>query len=496
MNFRRTSRLSMTISVVSIFFVALVCYAAYNHQGDTDSQNFRNVYPQAVGTKLDSCATCHTGGSYVSGEKTTTLGSCQWCHYTYGYDQHGKIEDTLNPYGLAYLSHGRSPAAITAIQDLDSDADGYSNKVEIAALRYPGDPKDDPTKIPAPFKVFMRSQLEAMPLHTQFLLMNASKSTDDYAEYTGVTIERLLKRLVLPSATGVKVASPDGFSQDHPFDYDPTLNVYHVKGTYPAATFYYEPQADVAQYPNPGPNYGWANYSAPSEAGRVNGDPIVNKDGLKMILAIKRDGQYLTPGVLNTGNKLDGEGPFRVVPPQKVPGPPDQRSTAAQKAPDGTDWVWPYNKDGDHNAGSSSRSVTTIRVDPLPEGTTDINLLEAGWPYIDEEKIVVYGAINPLENIKDQLTKLIADVGALPKKEFQIPREKLELKWKLEMARWFVAVDRYGWASWELEHVIQKMDGCAKSGHPDRCDWLRNCDTQATLYWAVNEVMVLLKILD
>ena len=45
-----------------------------------------------------------------------------------------------------------------------------------------------------------------------------------------------------------------------------------------------------------------------------------------MMLAFKRDGEYLTQGVLNLQNKLDGEGPFRVVPPQKIPGPPDQRT--------------------------------------------------------------------------------------------------------------------------------------------------------------------------
>ena len=150
---------------------------------------------------------------------------------------------------------------------------------------------------------------------------------------------------------------------------------------------------------------------------------------------------------------------------------------------------------GDHNAGFSSRSVTIMKVEPLPEGTTDIDLLDAGWDYIDQGKIVVYGAINPLENIKDQLTKLIADVKALPRREFQIPLEKAALEWKVEMARWLVTIGLHGWAYRELEQVIQKMDGCKNSGHPDRCDWLRNCDTQATLYWAVNDVMVLLKIL-
>jgi hypothetical protein len=36
---------------------------------------------------------------------------------------------------------------------------------------------------------------------------------------------------------------------------------------------------------------------------------------------MNRDGQYLTPGVLNHRNKLDGEWPFGAVSPQKVPGP-------------------------------------------------------------------------------------------------------------------------------------------------------------------------------
>ena len=87
------------------------------------------------------------------------------------------------------------------------------------------------------------------------------------------------------------------------------------------------------------------------------------------------------------------------MPPQKAPSPPDQSSNAADQ-----DVVWPYNYDWDHNAGSSSRTVTIIRVEPLPEGTTDIDVLEAGWKYVDEEKVVIYGAIedpnSPVPEIK------------------------------------------------------------------------------------------------
>jgi len=79
-----------------------------------------------------------------------SLGSCQWCHYSYGYDGSGNIVDTLNSYGKDYWLNGRDQAALAAIGGLDSDGDGYTNAVEIAAIRYPGNADDDPSKVPAP----------------------------------------------------------------------------------------------------------------------------------------------------------------------------------------------------------------------------------------------------------------------------------------------------------------------------------------------------------
>jgi hypothetical protein len=64
---------------------------------------------------------------------------------------------------------------------------------------------------------------------------------------------------------------------------------------------------------------GFAGHGQDHYACRENESVIVNPEGLKMLLAFKRDGEYLAPGVLNLQNKLDGEGPFRVVPPQKNP---------------------------------------------------------------------------------------------------------------------------------------------------------------------------------
>jgi len=148
-------------------------FSAYHHGGDTDSDTFRAVYQDTVGTKIDSCATCHSGGSYINKQgKTVTLGSCQGCHYKYGYDSSGDIDATMNTYGRDYRGAGRNAGALGAIAAWDSDGDGFTNAEEIVALRFPGNADGDPTKVSAPYRVFTRDELENLSSHTQFQLMN------------------------------------------------------------------------------------------------------------------------------------------------------------------------------------------------------------------------------------------------------------------------------------------------------------------------------------
>jgi len=368
---------------LSILLSAATAFAAYHHEGERDADKFLSAYPEKAGTKLDHCALCHSGGSYESKGKMVSLGSCQWCHYSYGYDGSGDIEDTMNDYGRDYKAYGRNAAAVRAIETLDSDSDGSTNLEEIEANSFPGNAADDPSLVAAPYRIYTRQQLEALGAHTQFLLMNTSRSGDFYAEYTGIPLADLLQDAgITAAATGITVYSPDGWAQYHPLNADPDPELYPVYGDYPAAVYHYHDQADTAN----NPKVGWCDYSAPSCTGRNNGDPI---GGLKMILAYQREGLYLDAGILNEDNKLDGEGPFRVVPPQKSPSPPDQSSRS-----DTQDVVWPYDYDWDHNAGASTRTVTIIKVEPLPAGTTDIDVLEAGWSYVDQEKIIIYGAID------------------------------------------------------------------------------------------------------
>lgn len=370
-------------AIFFIVFAASFVFSSYHHMGEKDSAEFLKAFPEKHNTKLDSCALCHTGGEYKNANNVTVnMGSCQWCHYIYGYEGKGNIKATLNPYGADYLNSGRNSDAVMSIASKDSDGDGYNNKAEIDAMRFPGNKEDDPLKKTAPSRTYTRTKLESLPGHTQLLLMSASKSEDYYAEYTGVTLETLLKDAgILESATGIRIYSPDGWSQYHPLYPDPDPALYHVYGDYPPAIYQYDQQADKAKG-------GWCDYSAGSDRGFSNNSPINVAGGLKLMLAYKRDGKNLDPGILSSTNRLDGEGPYRVIVPQKTTCPPDQPSTASNQ-----DLVWPYKSDWDHSAGSSTRTATIIKVEPLPEGTTDIDLLEAGWKYVDEGKIIIYGAI-------------------------------------------------------------------------------------------------------
>jgi hypothetical protein len=369
--------------IMLIFLTASAAFSGYHHMGEEDSAQFLKIYPDKAKTKLDSCGLCHSGGQYEKRPGMfVSLGSCQYCHLRYGYDGIGNIDDTLNPYGRDYLNNGRDEASIKAIDSKDSDGDGFTNRLEILAVRFPGSKNDDPTKKTAPSRVYIREQLEALPQHTQFILMNSSKSGDFYAEYKGVTLETLLNDVgILDSATGIRVYSPDGWSQYHPLEPDPDPSLYHVFGTYPSSVYQYNIQADKAKG-------GWCDYSSVSCAERKHNDPINVQGGLKLMLAYKHDNEDLTPGILSPDNKLDGEGPYRVIVPQKIPTPPDQESTSPDQ-----DLIWPYKADWDHNAGSATRTATIIKVEPLPEGTTDIDLLEAGWQFVDQGKIIIYGAI-------------------------------------------------------------------------------------------------------
>ena len=65
-------------------------------------------------------------------------------------------------------------------------------------------------------------------------------------------------------------------------------------------------------------------------------------------------------------------------------------------------------------------------MEPFPEGTTDIDTLEAGWPYVDAGKIVIYGSIDPYPNILEKLMEFQNIINAASASDFlQPPSKKL-----------------------------------------------------------------------
>jgi hypothetical protein len=264
--------------------------------------------------------------------------------------------------------------ALRAIEPNDSDGDLYNNLAEIQALFFPGDARDFPGLVPAPAIGMNLERILTLPGYSEFLLMNASSSRDFYARYSGVKIKDLLKYAgVRKEATHIIVISPDGFSRKFPIDAPSPQDLpYNVMGPYPYGTFY--------------GGLDFVDYSI--IPGCIeNGDRIPDK--LYMLLAYLRDGDPLTPGKINpTTLRLDGEGPYRLIPPQKIAGSPDHPSGT-------TGGDFPYDPSKDHNQGSSVRTVSAIRVEPLPTGTTDFNVFEGGWNLVDHGKLVIYGAIDP-----------------------------------------------------------------------------------------------------
>jgi hypothetical protein len=79
----------------------------------------------------------------------TALDACSLCHV-------GETNYRLDAYGRAFDDSRRDFAAI---EDLDSDGDGFTNIEEIAALTFPGKadskPAPSPTPAPAPSPAYL-----------------------------------------------------------------------------------------------------------------------------------------------------------------------------------------------------------------------------------------------------------------------------------------------------------------------------------------------------
>jgi hypothetical protein len=355
------------------------------HENDVDMKGFIRQYPNAAGTRLDDCQTCHRGG--IKGTDTEREYSpCGYCHllefpnprYVTGVPK--SAADTLNGYGLDYKNAGRRPEAFRSIDGRDSDGDGTANGAEIADLRNPGDPASRPGLPQAATIVLGWDEIRQLPRQSQFLLMNkTTQRLDEYVTYTGVRLLDLLSaaKVFMTGVTGITVFAPDGYSTDY------TLG--EIVAPFPRGTYYDQPLAfegtDKALLERP----------AAVPPGVASGKRIPGRPWL--LLAYEREGRLLDVSAYDRATgKLVGEGPYRLVKPQKNvagdpkrPGRPD-RSVNAEKYGDG----WDFSDKIDHNAGAGARGACVIRVNPMPEGTEEYDW-KNGWPLIGERKIVIYG---------------------------------------------------------------------------------------------------------
>ena len=352
--------------------------AYVGHQNDADMKGFIRQYPQAAGTRLDDCQTCHRGG--IKGTDTEReYNPCGYCHllvypnprYATGVPK--TATDTLNPYGLDYKKAGRRFEAFAAVAGLDSDGDGAANAAEVADLRNPGDAASRPGLPLAPTVNLGWDEVRKLPVQRQFMLMNTTKEpTDDYVEYRGVRVIDLLSAagVYLTGVTGITVFAPDGYSVDYALA--------DIQAPFPRGRFYAAPRAFAGsdrafvKYPEVLP-------TGVKDRAKIPGDPW-------LILAYERDGRPLDPSSYEKGTgRLAGEGPYRLVKPQREPERPDR----SQKSPVFGDG-WDYVATMDHNAGACVRGACVIRVNPMPEGYEEFDW-KNGWPLVGDKKIVIYG---------------------------------------------------------------------------------------------------------
>jgi hypothetical protein len=359
--------------------------AYVGHESDLDIGNFIRHYPKAAGTRLDDCQTCHRGGAKGT-DTEREFSPCGYCHllvfpnprYKTGVPK--DYRETLNAFGLAYDNAGRTVEALAAIAKLDADGDGYANDAEIAALRYPGDAASRPGQPLAPFASLSWDEIRKLPVHTQFMLMNATKEpTDDYVTYAGVKVLDLLAAagVDLKGVEGITVFAPDGYSIDYAVD--------DVTQPFPKGYFYAGPATFKDQ------DTAFVKYPDRIPSGIADGKEIPAAPWL--MLAFEREDKPLDPSYYEKGTgRLAGEGPFRLVKPQRdllgdpsKPGRPD-RSSRSKNYSDG----WDFNPKIDHNAGACVRGACVIRVNSTPAGFEEYDW-KNGWPLVAERRVVIYG---------------------------------------------------------------------------------------------------------
>ena len=128
--YRASNRIMLIITGTLMLLAAMIASTKPQTASATPNDLGSAVanYPSLNGSSLQTCDLCHTASI-----------------------------PNLNPYGIAYKNNGRNTAAFGAIENQDSDGDGFTNIQEINALTFPGNSASKPaaptatnTPVPAP----------------------------------------------------------------------------------------------------------------------------------------------------------------------------------------------------------------------------------------------------------------------------------------------------------------------------------------------------------
>jgi hypothetical protein len=378
--------LKIFLFLTPALLLIVLAQAAYKgHADDRDVNALLAAYPKLKNTATDSCATCHRSGKVSDPEKpesSRTINHCDYCHMI--HVQNGKhARETLNLYGAAYLTSGRSSEAIKKIASGDSDNDGFSNETEFLEETNPGVFESNPSAPIAPYRIYTGVEIREMsPVVKETVFMNTThnKAGDFYNEYRGNMVYEILQAVgVTDSADSADFISLDGYERSY------TLK--ELEKVWPQdAPVMGLSKEDLA-------SCGWVNYNASGLEARKK------LPGISIMLAFEENGSRIEKARMDpkTG-RIVGVGPFRMVVPQFHISPPDMPQYFSEECRDKVAQVYHFNEDYDHNGGKCSFAIVAIRINPLPKGTRDFEWHAVRDQFVSDEKIVFFGALKVPEN--------------------------------------------------------------------------------------------------
>jgi len=376
-----------------VFALAISTASAYfkGVHREPDSDLFFKTYPKLIGTRLDGCGVCHIRSTAPApgqaGGNAVPLSYCDTCHAVTDYGR--KPGNTLTAYGMDYLRHGRSAAALAAIEKLDSDGDGVPNAAELSAAANPGDAQSVPGLRPAAHVILSYDELvkKGVTVTEHALFINSAKSRDGdgYSDIRGFPLIEVLQAAGLSEeATSVDVISLDGYTA--------TFSMDQLRRTYPQAAPVFGLGRETLG------ECGWVRYEAKN---LKEGVPL---PGARILLSFEENGRSYTPASISVGGRLDGMGPFRVTAPlMKGPGIPDISSSAKEECVQKVPEKHRYHRDYEKNADYCVKAAVAIRVNPLPPGETDIDWPQYAKKAIEEKSVVIFGALRSGQNADTQI---------------------------------------------------------------------------------------------